>query len=864
MTNLKKLPRAIQFALFASAASLVSGNVIAQEAESGDAKTLDRIEVTGSRIKRAEIEGALPVTVISRADIDVSGKVSVAELLQSSTFNSFGSVTPASGSSAQSFSELSLRGLGGGRTLILVDGRRAPTSPQSGIGQDLNSIPLAAVERVEILSDGASAIYGADALGGVVNIITRKDFNGAEISMGVGNSYRGGDTETGSALFGVSGDRGRLLGGVSYNNRGINFIKDLEWVGAGASSYSNNYYDFALDSQGRRAPTRNRGAVPGGCTNTGFYLNGAGTTCLYDFNLVAADTASIDQKGLFARGDYQINDDWNVYFSGNVTRVESFGRFAPTPEFIFITAASPNNTRGVDTLVKHRFAALGPRDNNDETTVYDFNVGFNWQATEKVAVDFGLRRNESRFNSFGTNYVNIPRATQLFESGEYNIFDPGANSVDVLNDIRATTSRNGFFKQDELYAVANIDLFEMAGGTSVVAVGAEHRKEDYADIYDAQSAAGNIGGSSGNSSFGQRTLSSLYAEWILPILPSLEADIAARYDDYSDFGDSTSPKISLRWHPIDSLTLRGSYGEGFRAPPLTIVNQLDAFSADTVVDRATAIQLGVPASTPIQIQGLRVATPELQPEESKQWSVGAVWDATDWLNLSLDYYNIEIENQIKFFSAQAVINAERDGTFLPSHLYTIRDPGTQSLIQVRAGFGNEGLIETDGFDFGARTNFEFENWGSLKNVLQVSYTNKFETTNDAGETTDFIKRQGFPQWRASLINTWEKGDFSLAWTINVISKDPEFFVDSFERNYGYSCQDTIDLGYRVDRCDARNYITHDLQANYKTPWNGKITLGALNVTNRKPILDFSYTQGYNPSLYTAYGRQIYLRYTQSF
>src|SRR5690349_17502387 len=146
MTNLKKLPSAIQFALFASAASLATGNAIAQEAESSssDTKTLDRIEVTGSRIKRAEIEGALPVTVISRQDIEVSGKTTVADLLQNSTFNSFGSNKPASGSSAQSMSELSLRGLGGGRSLILIDGRRLPLSPQfSEAGSDLNSIPLA-------------------------------------------------------------------------------------------------------------------------------------------------------------------------------------------------------------------------------------------------------------------------------------------------------------------------------------------------------------------------------------------------------------------------------------------------------------------------------------------------------------------------------------------------------------------------------------------------------------------------------------------------------------------------------------------------------------------------------------------------
>ena len=875
MTNLKKLPNAIKFALFASAASLATGNAFAQEAEStaSDTKTLDRIEVTGSRIKRADIEGALPVTVISRQDIEVSGKVSVAELLQNSTFNSFGSVTPASGSSAQSFSELSLRGLGGGRTLILIDGRRAPTSPQTGIGQDLNSIPLAAVERVEILTDGASAIYGADALGGVVNIITRKDFNGVEITLGKGDSYRGGDTEEGSAMFGVSGDRGRLLGGVSYSSRGINFISDLDWVAPGASSYANNYYNFALDANGNRAPTRNNGSVGGqtaatasiGCDNPGFYTSYSARnnlwSCLYDFNLVAADTASIDQKGAFARGDYQINDDWNVYFSSSVTRVESFGRFAPTPEYIFVAAGTPNNPGATDQLVKHRFAALGPRDNYDDTNVYDFNLGFNWQVSDKIALDFGLRRNESSFKSFGSNYVNIPVATELFNSGAYDIFNPVGNSEAVLNEIRTTTSRNGFYKQDELYAQAQFDLFEMGGGTSVLALGAEYREDDYADIYDAQSAAGNVGGSSGNSSFGNRTLTSFYGEWIFPILSNFEIDLAARYDDYSDFGDSTSPKISFRYQPLDNLTLRASYGEGFRAPPLTIINQLDSFSADSVVDAPTAVQLGVSPTTSIQINGLRVATPELQPEESSQWSAGVVWDPTDWLNLSLDYYNIEIENQIRFYSAQTVINRTRLGQYLPSHLFVTRDPGTQALIQVRAGYGNEGLINTDGFDFTARTNFDFGAWGDLKSALQVSYVNSFEIETLTG-ATEYVNTSDYPEWRASLINTWSKGDFALSWTVNAIDYTPEYYVDLFEGNYGYSCQDTVDAGYAY-KCSGI-YVTHDLQATYKTPWNGKVTLGALNVTNKKPRLDQAYTPGYNGVLFNAYGRQVYVRYTQSF
>src|SRR5690606_4927581 len=124
-----------------------------------------------------------------------------------------------------------------------------------------------------------------------------------------------------------------------------------------------------------------------------------------------------------ARGDYQINDDWTVYFNGNLTRVESFGRFAPTPEFIFVSAASPNNTTGTDALIKHRFAALGPRDYYDDNQTYDFTIGFNWQATDRVELDFGARRSEARFLSHGYNYVNIPVAQQLFESGEYDVFN---------------------------------------------------------------------------------------------------------------------------------------------------------------------------------------------------------------------------------------------------------------------------------------------------------------------------------------------------------------------------------------------------------------------------------------------------------
>ena len=236
--QLRELNRAITAALaFGSVAALAVAPVYAQDDEDGDTAQMETVEVTGSRIKRTDAEGSVPVTVIDRQQLELSGDVSVADYLRNTTFNSFGSFRPQSGSSAQSFAELSLRGLGGARTLILIDGRRAPVAPQVGQGQDLNTIPLAAVERIEILSDGASAVYGSDAIGGVVNIITRSDFQGVEMTWGMSDPKSGdGETEEGSVIFGASGDRGSVIAGASYNTRGIIFQRDREWSAGGAST----------------------------------------------------------------------------------------------------------------------------------------------------------------------------------------------------------------------------------------------------------------------------------------------------------------------------------------------------------------------------------------------------------------------------------------------------------------------------------------------------------------------------------------------------------------------------------------------------------------------------------------------------
>lgn len=875
MTNLKKLPGAIKFALFASAATLVSGNVVAQEAETGDAKTLDRVEVTGSRLKRAEIEGAVPVVVIDRASIDASGDVSVADVLRDSTFSSFGNFKPQSGSSAQSLATIDLRGIGSGRTLVLIDGRRAPTNPMSASsGTDLNAIPLAAVERIEILSDGASAVYGSDAIGGVVNIILRKDFNGAELRYGVGQTkIQGGDLEDASATFGISGDRGSLIGGASTSSRGMVYTRDQIGGGTlGVSLYGNNYASWAylknpdgsndLDDDGNPQLTTSVAPVPGfDCNQNGFWTQANGR-CSFDFNSVAANEASVKNKSIFTHGQYQINDDWSVYMSANVTKVYTFGRYAPVPGVVRVEDGTPqdinNNqelidandgvTDGLPTYFYHRFAAAGNRDGITDTTNSDFLLGFQGQLSDKVSVDFGIRRSDYKYGDIGRGYVLGSLANAAANSGAYNLSDPFGADPAVLQGFTVTISRDSRWKTQEVFGSVNFDLFEMGGGVSNAVVGAEYREDQYYDQYDSLSESGTVLGSAGNSSGGNRNVYAAYFEWLFPFTSTFDVTVAGRFDKYSDYGSDFSPKIAARWQPLDNLTFRGSYGEGFRAPGLDILTQKETFSAEPVTDERSCLAAG--ATDPdtglpdpecqLQVDSYSIANAGLESETSKQFSVGVVYDPFEWLDLSLDYYSIKIENTIQQITAQDMVNCDNDpatyGTCPSGLSVTRRADG--SIRELRTGYANQGLLKTSGLDFRANTKFDLGSWGSLKNQLSVSYINKFEISDTTGEMVDQLVLLGTPDMRISLANTWEMGDFSVGFNTNYIGDNGEGRVGG--------------------------YATNDVQFTYKTPWNARISVGATNVGDRYPQLVAYDGRPWNFYLYDAYGRTTYFRYTQSF
>jgi iron complex outermembrane receptor protein len=838
MMNLKKLPGAIQFALFAGAASLASGAVVAQETETettAEATTLDRVEVTGSRLKRADIEGASPVIVIDRAQLDASGDVSVADVLRDTTFASFGNFRPQSGSSAQALATIDLRGIGSGRTLVLIDGRRAPSAPfAASSGTDLNAIPLAAVERIEILSDGASAIYGSDAIAGVVNIILRKDFNGVELRYGVANTaVQGGDLEDAAVTFGISGDRGSLLGGASSSSRGMVFTRDQIGARLGVSTFGNNFYN------------PNTGlirAVPGfNCNSNGYYLLANGR-CSFDFNSVAANEASIKNKSIFTRGEYQINDDWSVYMTANVTRVNSFGRYAPVPGVVIASEGTSQDLfpgDGLPTYYFHRFAAAGNRDSNTDSTNADFLLGFQGQITDSVGVDFGIRRTQYNYNETGRGYILGSLANAAVDRGDYILTDPFGASAETLAGFTVTIGRVSSFETKEVFGSVNFDLFEMGGGISNAIVGAEYIEYDFVDQYDSLSESGTVLGSAGNSSGGSRNVYSAYFEWLFPFSSTFDITLAGRADRYSDYGSDFSPKIAARWQPLDNLTFRASYGQGFRAPGLDILTQKLTFSAEPVNDPISCIAGGAPANCQLQVDTFSIANPSLASEQSDQYSVGVVYDPFEWLDLSLDYYNIQIEDSISSYSATDIINCTRDPAQFgacPAGLGAVLRPATGAIDTITTGFANRGELKTDGLDLRLNTDFDFGTMGRLQNMLNVSYVLGYEVSDITGRLIDQTGLGGAPDMRATLRNEWQMGDFGVGFTTNFIG----------------------------DHGNYASYATNDVQFTYNTPWNARVSIGATNVGDRYPQLIPYQGRPWNFFLYDAYGRTTYFRYVQSF
>lgn len=901
MNNLNKrnpIAKAVKFALLATATvSAVStfSTFAAEEEESADEK---KIVITGSRIKRSDAEGRLPVSVITREDIDASGQISISEVLRNTTFNSFGSFRTVSGSSGQSQANISLRGLGSNRSLILIDGRRAIASPVLGGGNvDLNSIPAALVERVEILQDGASAIYGSDAIGGVINIITRKDFEGAQLSVGMGRpTQEGGDEENGSILIGTTSEKGNISAGISWENRGAIYQRDREYT-AGDWGTTGNFADTYNISPWGNSLWSFLGTVPSytaapGCAALeaeypDFYReldhnqSPGSSVCAYNYANIAMQNGRINNKSIFINGNYEVATDHNFFSKFTYTQSKGFGRYAPALGFVggFVSEAT-NDAWGTDyatlpdfpydgeySYLGHRMAGNGPRDNYNTNNVTDFTIGFNGIVGDEIDYEVFIQSGSYVSNITGYNYGLESTLRAAMESGEYdwtnafnNTGDADGDGVSNAAEHSITIGRQAESTVNAIAANFSMEAFEMSGGAAQVAFGADYRESVYADIYDQQSEAGAVIGSAGNSAQGSRDQWSAFGELNMPVIDDLEFDVAVRYDDYSDKNvDGTfTGKLSVRYQPTEDIVLRASYGTGFRVPTLS-----DLFSAvstgnprvaDITTCRADAGYVadgngGFVGVTETEVAATDAAcprsqvpvssggNPDLEAEESVQYSAGFVWTPLDDLSMKLDYYNIALTNAISTVSATTILDRESRQLALPSGTSVDRNQG--GLLGIVAVQANISEFDTSGLDLNIQYGLQLDSM-KLDSNFQVSYVLDFSQFG-----VNFVGGAGLPEMRANWMNGISFGDhrFSLLTS----------YIDSTAQTSGSG-------GELIGH--VASYTTHDIQYAVSLPYDTVLRVGIRNLADRDPSLNRDFElRNYDTGLYSEQGRTPYINFT---
>ena len=836
--------------------------------DSGESLEVEEIVVTGSRIKRVTGNESQTVLTITAEDMKLTGEVSVADALRSSTLNSLGSFRESSGSSAQSNATFNLRGAGAARTAILINGRRIVGSPSLGGGGsvNLNLIPMSFVDRIDILADGASAVYGSDAVTGVVNVILKSGYDGVEFSTGYGDrSKDGGSEQRFSFLTGAQGDRGSITFGVEADKRDPVFDRDREFTKArysdldgdgyitgyaeteGISFYAtsliNPNYDPSIPyseddpSSWYVHPGNNcvdDGAFQGPMKadlvfgpDTGFY-------CGYAYANVSANRASMERVNSYISANYDISENVEVFVDAVVSNNESFGRYAPPAAPGTMLASNPKNPYGVDVSGYFRWTDIGTRDNVVNDTMVDVNVGVNVDLANDMALEAYYTYSDYRSTSIGKYYLSYGGFAEnvLYEVSDLDTY---------IANLKTTTLNDDRQRMQKVFAGLQFDLMDMAGGTAVGYVAAETFDVDYRADVDAQSEAGLVGGSAGNSAQGSRSVKAISAEAILPVTDFLEVDVAVRYDDYDDFGSEVSPRVGATFTMVDDLTIKASYGQGFRAPDLSDLYGATSFSAENAVDYYGCSLDGVSENDcpNRQFDTYIGSNPNLDAETSETMSLGAEYTYDDnWVG-SINYVILELQSAVEYVSAQDMLNVDfNTGGQNPQ---VIRN-ATGSVVEISAGYQNAvNDVQRKSVDFALDGNiYTSDEYGSFDFRGEATKYLEFETEAQFGSGIlgDAVDSLGFPEWRSSALVSWQMNNWSANFSTSYIGESE-------------SASGEVQWG---------SWKEHNLNVSYDFNGMGELTIGANNLLNDDPLLDASGSMA-DEYQYPILGRVIYVGYT---
>jgi len=893
----------------------------------------ERIEITGSNIRRVYEEGALPVQIISRRDIERRGITNAEELVMLLSANGTGADNLSSNVGIQlgttdrnnnGNSSANLRGLGASSTLVLLNGRRLATHGAKGNAVDLNSIPLAAIERVEILKDGASAIYGTDAIGGVINFILRKDFTGVELTgsadmteEGGGNLYRG------SLLAGwgdLSKNRWNVMGMITYDKQerlsgfersfanGFQPDRGLSPDTAGAPFASQTGLagtaigaTFTTPNLGTGTQTFNRAnllSFLGQCDsieNMSQYqfdlwgARGARYACAYDYGGAEVLIQAVERTQGVGRATFKIGNEHTAFLELIATKtkaekafeeyqITTTGSFAGMqypvngPFYQDLSAYIPSFDRTRPIAYRWRCMECGLRTIETETDAYRFLAGaegtFGGRWDYKIAAGQAGSKAESLLAS---GFMYTAPLTAALAGGLVNPWlMPGQTqtpaAMALLDGARADGTRL-FAGESEITTVDGAvsgELFNLPAGPVAAAIGFDYRRESY-QFDDGSRTSQPVYQAPFDPQFPEvrRTVKAVYGEVAVPIVRNLEATLAVRHDDYSDFGTTTNPKISVKWNPTNALMFRGSYNEGFRAPSFfqlyttTTESPVPGNIADPVLcpgGNVPGADLSVCAIRPDSQQG---GNPDLQPETSKQWSIGLVFQPTPWMSGSIDLWQIRRQDLVYELTPQQVIAnfTTFPNSFVRGANGRLDDPGGY----IRAGFVNaEGDI-TKGVDVNLRFNGRVAGGRWIANLdgtyIDSHRSRIFEDDDYVEFVGQWNSRDLFVRWKHTASLAYETGP----WAVTLFQQYTKGYKDEVPAG-------TVPPGFNPNVDD---YWLHHVMVAYTGLRNLTLTFGVKNIFDEDPPftahnLDFTPGAGWDPRVADPRGRSYVFRATYRF
>ncbi|MGO1542687.1 MAG: TonB-dependent receptor domain-containing protein [Luteimonas sp.] len=931
------------------------GMVFAQQAEPAEqeeraaARTLDTVRVTGSHIRRTDAEAQLPITVFQRADIEAQGITSAEQLLMYMNISGNSSDNLSSNSGIvheeqrgnNGVSGANLRGQGADATLVLLNGRRVATHGLKGRAVDLNSIPFAAIDRVEVLRDGASAMYGTDAIGGVINFITRRDYEGGEASVFTDLAEAGGADIYRANL---------LLGGGSLDDDGWNVfgtlsVKKNTILRGRDRGFSNTFQpERGLSPDTRGPPFATVFGLDGSMAGTGMVdpadgsiqsavniLNlpgGAGCqaggdmmgpydyqlwnvpssryACAWDYPAAAVIQQPQESIDFIGRATFRIGDSHEAFFEFVGSDVDVEKTFEPNQ---ISSSTTPTATFNPDTwypstgesydmvyqaLADHfgadqleygeriayrwRCMECGPRQILTNTRAYRLLAGFEGMVG---AWDYsvGLSRASSESSStLGGGYQYTDALQELFGSGLLNPFlMPGqAQSPEALAALQAA-SATGVVLYGGESIVTQIDAtfsgdvgLSLPGGAIYAAAGIDLRREEFRFNGDERTDPREVF----NAPFDQanilddvsRDIKAVFAELYLPLFDSFEVTLAGRYDRYDGFGSTTNPKVSFKYQPLDSLAFRGAYSTGFKVPSFNQlfngVSELPYTGLD-LADPATCpdgvANESVPGCESIRPDELFGGKEDLQPEESKQKSLGVVIAPVDWFNLTLDWWEIERINTIR--SAPRELLVEYYDLFTDNW---IRDASGE-VVAIDRRYINSGGSKMSGVEIDANVMGDLAG-GTWRLGLNGSYIDSFRTKGvevlpyTDNLVGDYVRYYNLPiKWKHTLNFGWFRGDWS----------------HSLTQIYRHGYSDELPVSVRNETYvppawnpRVSSYTTY----NYSVSWTGiedvKVTFGVRNLLDKDPPFtahqnDFAAGAAWEPRIADPRGRaySLLLEYT---